>query len=290
MKGITAVFLSLVIAPAAVKSAPRYPALEQISMNAPAAPSPAVSKPTAYDLGSAPKRMSACAHATVWSGAGDDGGKQEVETQLRKGEPVLLREEKGDWARIEAVEQLEFTHNKRWEGYPGWVRRSDLCESRGTGLRDAVADKSARSRANPDAILAAAEQFLGDPYFWGGVPESGGKQGIDCSGLVFYSYRANGMLLPRDAHEQWMKARPIRADEMRKGDLIFSGKPDGAGGTKITHVMMYISEDYFIEATGGTVRKTRKATAMEKFGASFRGLRSGDAAAGTTVYFGSFLH
>jgi len=53
------------------------------------------------------------------------GGKYEIdplqETQLIFCEEIRLRDIKGSWARVEAVEQMEFTHNNQWEGYPGWV-------------------------------------------------------------------------------------------------------------------------------------------------------------------------
>lgn len=54
------------------------------------------------------------------------------ESQLLYGEPARVLEEKSagtpaaDWARVEAVEQPEWSHSKRWEGYPGWVKKSDL--------------------------------------------------------------------------------------------------------------------------------------------------------------------
>lgn len=48
------------------------------------------------------------------------------ETQLLHGEKVKALEQKDGWVRVEAVEQAEFTHNNRWQGYPGWVRVDDL--------------------------------------------------------------------------------------------------------------------------------------------------------------------
>src|SRR5947209_7055041 len=43
------------------------------------------------------------------------------ETQLLQGEKVLVHESSGEWIRVEAVEQPEYTHHNRWEGYPGWI-------------------------------------------------------------------------------------------------------------------------------------------------------------------------
>ncbi len=48
------------------------------------------------------------------------------ETQLLYGERVKIREERLGWVRVEAVEQAEFSHNQKWEGYPGWMKKKDL--------------------------------------------------------------------------------------------------------------------------------------------------------------------
>jgi len=43
------------------------------------------------------------------------------ETQLLYGERVRIVETRGNVVRIEALEQPEYSHDKKWEGYPGWV-------------------------------------------------------------------------------------------------------------------------------------------------------------------------
>jgi hypothetical protein len=48
------------------------------------------------------------------------------ESQLLFGEEVRVVEERDAWALVEAVEQPEFSHHQRWEGYPGWVPRRAL--------------------------------------------------------------------------------------------------------------------------------------------------------------------
>jgi cell wall-associated NlpC family hydrolase len=48
------------------------------------------------------------------------------ETQLVFGEVVRVSTSDGEWSRVEAVEQKEFTHSQKWEGYPGWVKTSHL--------------------------------------------------------------------------------------------------------------------------------------------------------------------
>ncbi|MBI4668864.1 MAG: C40 family peptidase [Elusimicrobia bacterium] len=50
------------------------------------------------------------------------------ESQLLFGEKVLAFEENDGWVRVEAVEQEEYTHDSRWQGYPGWVLKNALVE------------------------------------------------------------------------------------------------------------------------------------------------------------------
>src|SRR5689334_17609149 len=57
---------------------------------------------------------------------GADAADPLQETQVEAGDPVLVFERQGDWARIEASDQMEYTHNDRWQGYPGWILWSAL--------------------------------------------------------------------------------------------------------------------------------------------------------------------
>jgi cell wall-associated NlpC family hydrolase len=82
-----------------------------------------------------------------------------------------------------------------------------------------------------DAVLDAARQFLGVRYLWGGTS----AWGLDCSGLVHLCWRSQGVLLPRDAHDQAAShddVAPVPLDEVRPGDLYFFARP----GERIYHV------------------------------------------------------
>ena len=107
-----------------------------------------------------------------------------------------------------------------------------------------------------ELALGAAKQFENTPYRWGCASgydaSSSGLTGVDCSGLVFLSYRALGMKVPRDAHDQFQASFPIkRGSDLLPGDLVFLAKLDASEkNMRVHHVMMVVGSDLLIEATG----------------------------------------
>lgn len=79
-------------------------------------------------------------------------------------------------------------------------------------------------------------------------------QGFDCSGLVYYSHARAGLHAPRTVAEQKSSAIPLRAAELRPGDLVFFDT-DYKGG----HVGIFVGDGRFIHApsSGGRVRLDR---------------------------------
>jgi cell wall-associated NlpC family hydrolase len=209
----------------------------------------------------------------VWNAPTDDSStltNDNRETQLLFGEKVLIHESSGSWVRIEAVLQPEYSHNNKWEGYPGWIENRFLWQP---------------SRANNfrDALLDAARQMIATEYEWGGM--SAGR-GIDCSGLVHLAYRVNGLKIPRDSHEQWMKATKIKRVDLLPGDLIFSAKADHP--EKITHVAMYAGKGRIIEAPQ-TGLQVRDIAFEAKFGKPLNTVESGQTVGERVIYFGRYL-
>lgn len=271
------------------------------------------------------------------------------ETQLLYGELVRVLKVEDGWAKVQATEQPEFTHAKRWQGYPGWVPSSALIAldpfwaptmivtekwaqawedsyrlrpaswrfPLGTRLRAVdmagqvwkvelldgqtvwLARQAGRSaeelRAlSPEerrrAVLRAAGLFIGDAYYWGGRSpaaargQPAGVTGVDCSGLVNLAHRAVGVDIPRDAHEQFLRAAPITA--LQPADLIFlseRSQPD-----RIVHVMLYAGNGALIEGPG-TGEAVRRTTVAQRLGRPESELSPGVVVEDQTVFFGSFL-
>ncbi|HBQ94534.1 MAG: LysM peptidoglycan-binding domain-containing protein [Firmicutes bacterium] len=83
------------------------------------------------------------------------------------------------------------------------------------------------------AIVNTAEHLLGIPYVWGGASPS---TGFDCSGLVQYVFRQNGIPMPRTSWAQYAYVTKIAKSQLQPGDLVFF-QTDGPGAS---HVGIYI--------------------------------------------------
>ncbi len=110
---------------------------------------------------------------------------------------------------------------------------------------------SANELLTQENLVSSAESFMGIPYLWGGTS----SKGFDCSGFVKTVYYLNGVILDRDASQQFQNGIRIRArresfpDSLRTGDLMFFGS-SSRGRPRATHVGMYIGNGEFIHCSG----------------------------------------
>jgi hypothetical protein len=113
-------------------------------------------------------------------------------------------------------------------------------------LLDQLSDKTFLNSTN---LLSTAESFMGIPYLWGGTS----SKGFDCSGFVKTVYFLNGIILERDASQQFQNGMRLRRgsypDSLKTGDLLFFGSAR-RGRARATHVGMYIGDTEFIHCSG----------------------------------------
>ncbi|GGS81182.1 MULTISPECIES: C40 family peptidase [Streptomyces] len=102
---------------------------------------------------------------------------------------------------------------------------------------------------------------LGTPYQWGGTcTDSHGDKAMrwcDCSSLMQQAYKAAGITLTRTTYTQVKEGKPVSADALRPGDLIFT---EGTAAVP-EHVGMAIGQGLVVHAprTGDVVRITTVA-------------------------------
>lgn len=254
--------------------------------------SPAATKPSGVN--SSPRRWASSEGVNVYSDIADpikDPGKEDkIElggktlwrgTQVNKGEVVEVTEVRPDgWTHVNIPNQ----------NYSGWVRSENIAldSNLASSFRQVeVPERGPDDKLDPgrEAFLKETKRLEGVPYVWGGRS----PRGVDCSGLVqlAFSYIGMGSRVPRTAHEQRLKSRPV--DKLKPGDLVFSAK---GGSAKISHVMIYIGNNQLREAPKtGDVVKTVNANG--RLGVNLESLKidkgAGMKAGRYTLYFGTYF-
>lgn len=92
-----------------------------------------------------------------------------------------------------------------------------------------------------------ASQLIGTNYSWGGTTP---KTGFDCSGLIYYAYKQQGIDIPRTAKEMESFGEEVKLPDIKVGDIICTPGSGQSG----KHVKMVSRIDngqiYTIEAKG----------------------------------------
>lgn len=117
-------------------------------------------------------------------------------------------------------------------------------------------------------IVRTAERFIGVPYKWGGEST---VSGFDCSGLTMVVYQLNGLELPRTSGDQWAAGRPVEERDLSQGDLLFFAT---RGGSKVSHVGIYLGGDVFLHAPGRGNTIQVASLSSDYFRARYLGARS----------------
>ncbi len=206
--------------------------------------------------------------------------KAEMVTEVVVGERIEVVSGSSGW-----LEVVVPGHRTRLDsrGYPGWIlsemairndawepdvvvirkNSADLplgasLEASGAGVRlpdeseleleeEAIQPLGEPSRGSP---LEISRSLLGLPYRWGGTDST---VGMDCSGMVYRAMQVCGVVVPRDADDQY-EAAPFKSRDhwkmARRGDLVFFG------GESVTHVGFYLGDGRYLSESGeggGTV-------------------------------------
>ncbi|TNJ44724.1 C40 family peptidase [Tamlana fucoidanivorans] len=95
------------------------------------------------------------------------------------------------------------------------------------------AEEIVKSKA--EYIIAYAKQFQGVKYRWGGTT----KAGIDCSGLIYESFKSQDITLPRISRDMAKKGKKIALKKVHTGDLLFF--KTGNRRNSINHVGLIVA-------------------------------------------------
>lgn len=104
-------------------------------------------------------------------------------------------------------------------------------------------------------IVSLALKLQGIPYVWGG---SSPRTGFDCSGFCIWILQVFDILPSGDWAASGLSAHFKQTTEPKPGDLAFYGK------SIVTHVMMHLSTELVIGASGGDSSTTTEEEATRR--------------------------
>jgi len=190
---------------------------------------------------------------------------------LISGEKVVVLWGEGEFIRVAYGNEYDegYVINTSIEFNGEWVSKTDfatvqkkVADQRAAAAAAAQARENAKKTAataskttqsatkassKGQAIVNTAMKYLGVPYVWGGTS----PKGFDCSGLVQYVCRQNGIRVNRVAADQRRNGVYVSRENLQAGDLVFFAK-----GGYIHHVGIYVGNGNMIHApqTGDVVK------------------------------------
>lgn len=97
----------------------------------------------------------------------------------------------------------------------GTHKRITSSPSSRSGKNVKTVSKSANKKIN--AVIDYAKSFRGTKYKYGGTT----KKGMDCSGLVYTSFKKEDIVLPRTSRSMSVQGKKVALNKVALGDLIF---------------------------------------------------------------------
>ncbi|GGI56691.1 C40 family peptidase [Winogradskyella haliclonae] len=95
-----------------------------------------------------------------------------------------------------------------------------------------IAKTETKTSISKDAasIIAYAKRFKGVKYKYGGTT----KKGMDCSGLIYTSFGAHDIAMPRTTKDLAVKGDWVDLKQVQEGDLVFFATKKNS--RKVNHV------------------------------------------------------
>ncbi len=170
--------------------------------------------------------------------------QREREEAIRRAEEERQRqieEEQRRQAAQRAAAQSSPSSGSRSSSSSSSSTKSSSSSSSKSSSSSSSSYKSSSSKGTASSVASYAQNFVGNPYVYGGTSLT---NGADCSGFVQSVYSKYGVSLPRTSSSQANSGSSVSLSEVQAGDLIFY-----ASNGSINHVAMYIGGGKVVHAS-----------------------------------------
>ena len=166
-----------------------------------------------------------------------------IVTLVSEDDKLKVKKQSDDWAKVKVDGQTGYVskdYAKVTYSF-GKAKSMKQIQAEQAAKKASVSISSSGSSATGSRIASYAQQFVGNPYRYGGNSLTGG---IDCSGFTQQIMAKFGYSISRTSSSQSGDGRAVSTSNLRVGDLVFYGD-----GGSIDHVALYIGGGQVVHAS-----------------------------------------
>ena len=166
-----------------------------------------------------------------------------IVTLVSEDDKLKVKKQTDDWAKVKVDGQTGYVskdYAKVTYSF-GKAKSMKQIQAEQAAKKASVSVSSSGSSATGSRIASYAQQFVGNPYRYGGNSLTGG---IDCSGFTQQIMAKFGYSISRTSSSQSGDGRAVSTSNLRVGDLVFYGD-----GGSIDHVAIYIGGGQVVHAS-----------------------------------------
>ena len=166
-----------------------------------------------------------------------------IVTLVSEDDKLKVKKQTDDWAKVKVDGQTGYVskdYAKVTYSF-GKAKSMKQIQAEQAAKKASVSISSSGSSATGSRIASYAQQFVGNPYRYGGNSLT---SGIDCSGFTQQIMAKFGYSISRTSSSQSGDGRAVSTSNLRVGDLVFYGD-----GGSIDHVALYIGGGQVVHAS-----------------------------------------
>lgn len=166
-----------------------------------------------------------------------------IVTLVSEDDKLKVKKQSDDWVKVKVDGETGYVskdYAKVTYSF-GKAKSMKQIQAEQTTKKASVSVSSSGSSATGSRIASYAQQFVGNPYRYGGNSLT---SGIDCSGFTQQIMAKFGYSISRTSSSQAGEGRAVSTSNLRAGDLVFYGN-----GGSINHVAIYIGGGQVVHAS-----------------------------------------